>query len=177
MSYDDYFSHAFGKDADKGFGPFDYQRRLAEKPWPDLLDVPTGMGKTAAVVLAWLWKRGWRIGKREVHADRETPRRLVYCLPMRVLVEQTQRNICDWLQRLSLRGPPGDGKVSVHLLMGGAEDLKTWSEYPDEDMILIGTQDMLLSRALMRGYGMSRYQWPVHFAWLHNDALWMFDEV
>jgi CRISPR-associated endonuclease/helicase Cas3 len=61
--------------------------------------------------------------------------------------------------------------------MGGAEDLKTWSEYPDEDMILIGTQDMLLSRALMRGYGMSRYQWPVHFAWLHNDALWMFDEV
>ena len=37
-------------------------------------------------------------------------------------------------------------------------------------MILIGTQDMLLSRALMRGYGMSRYQWPVHFALLHNDA-------
>ena len=36
---------------------------------------------------------------------------------------------------------------------------------------------MLLSRALMRGYGRSRYQWPVHFAWLHNDALWVFDEV
>lgn len=44
-------------------------------------------------------------------------------------------------------------------------------------MVLIGTQDMLLSRALMRGYGMSRYQWPVHFAWLHNDAMWVFDEV
>src|SRR3546814_6587528 len=36
---------------------------------------------------------------------------------------------------------------------------------------------MLLSRALMRGYGMSRYQWPVHFALLHNDAMWVFDEV
>jgi hypothetical protein len=31
--------------------------------------------------------------------------------------------------------------------------------------------------ALMRGYGMSRCQWPVHFAWLHNDAFWVFDEV
>jgi hypothetical protein len=20
-------------------------------------------------------------------------------------------------------------------------------------------------------------QWPVHFAWLHNDAMWVFDEV
>ncbi len=36
---------------------------------------------------------------------------------------------------------------------------------------------MLLSRALMRGYGMSRYQWPVHFALLHNDAFWVYDEI
>ncbi len=177
MNYDDFFRQAFGRDSEENFKPFDYQRRLAEGPWPELLDVPTGMGKTAAVVLAWLWKRRWRIGKREVAADHDTPRRLVYCLPMRVLVEQTQRSVCDWLKRLDLGGAPGDGKVSVHMLMGGAEDLKTWAEYPDEDMILIGTQDMLLSRALMRGYGMSRYQWPIHFAWLHNDALWVFDEV
>ncbi len=187
MNYDDYFRHVFGKATDNDFNPFDYQRELAtgrfgprnDQSWPDFLDVPTGMGKTAAVVLAWLWKRGWRNSKRDVHADRETPRRLVYCLPMRVLVEQTQRNICDWLQRLSLSGQPGDGKVSVHLLMGGSEDVReaAWAEHPEEDMILIGTQDMLLSRALMRGYGMSRYHWPVHFAWLHNDALWVFDEV
>jgi CRISPR-associated endonuclease/helicase Cas3 len=44
-------------------------------------------------------------------------------------------------------------------------------------MVLIGTQDMLLSRALMRGYSMSRYQWPVHFGFLHNDALRVLDEV
>ena len=46
--------------------PYDYQSCLAEQPWPDLLDVPTGMGKTAAVVLAWLWKRGsQRLGRAE----------------------------------------------------------------------------------------------------------------
>jgi hypothetical protein len=39
--------------------PYPYQQRLALEPWPDLLDVPTGLGKTAAVALAWAWKRGW----------------------------------------------------------------------------------------------------------------------
>jgi len=179
MNYGDFFRRAFGRESERDFQPFDYQRRLAADPWPDLLDVPTGMGKTAAVVLAWLWKRGWRCGAREGVPDADTPRRLVYCLPMRVLVEQTYKNVEGWLNSLQIVGVPGERKVSVHLLMGGSEGVEkaTWAEYPEEDMILIGTQDMLLSRALMRGYGMSRYQWPVHFAWLHNDAFWVFDEV
>jgi len=180
MSYTDFFKRATRTEKQPdGLKPFPYQCHLAEKPWPELLDVPTGMGKTAAVVLAWLWKRGWREGRCEAGPDAETPRRLVYCLPMRVLVEQTERNARRWLEKLAVAGMPGENKVSVHLLMGGSEDVKkpTWADYPEEDAILIGTQDMLLSRALMRGYGMSRYQWPVHFAWLHNDALWVFDEV
>jgi CRISPR-associated endonuclease/helicase Cas3 len=177
MTFDDLFQSAFGTGST--VHAFEYQRRLAAEPWPDLLEVPTGMGKTAAVVLAWLWKRGWRNRKREMAPDTATPRRLVYCLPMRVLVEQTYRNVEAWLGNLGIFGQPGEDKVSVHLLMGGSEDVAqaTWAEYPEEDMIQIGTQDMLLSRALMRGYGMSRYQWPVHFGLLHNDAFWVFDEV
>jgi CRISPR-associated endonuclease/helicase Cas3 len=179
MNYDAFFGKAFAPDGAAEASPFPYQRRLAEEAWPALLDIPTGLGKTAAVTLAWLWKRGWRAGGRASAADRETPRRLVWCLPMRVLVEQTQRNVETWLENLGILGAPGDGRVSVHLLMGGSEDVENaaWAEHPEADMILIGTQDMLLSRALMRGYGMSRYQWPVHFALLHNDAFWVFDEV
>ena len=158
--------------------PYPYQQQLAEAPsWPALLNIPTGMGKTAAVTLAWLYKRGWRAKGRHADVDDATPRRLVWCLPMRTLVEQTHKNTNVWLTRLGIRGKAGEGKVSVHLLMGGEPDQKTWTEHPEEDMILIGTQDMLLSRALMRGYGVSRYQWPVHFALLHNDCLWAFDEV
>lgn len=175
MQFDEFFRQATKLESN----PYDYQRRLASETWPDLLDVPTGLGKTAAVVLAWLWKRGWRNGGREREPDADTPRRLVYCLPMRVLVEQTERNVGTWLHRLGTRGRAGEGRVSVHLLMGGSEDIRTatWADHPEEDEILIGTQDMLLSRALMRAYGMSRYQWPVHFALLHNDAFWVFDEV
>lgn len=175
--YDEFFRQAYGLQQDLHFRPFDYQRRLATetfngRPWPDLLDIPTGLGKTAAVVIAWLYRR-------RVLKDSQTPRRLIYCLPMRVLVEQTQNECQKWLNNLGLLGQPGEGKISVHVLMGGSEDLRrpVWAEKPEEEQILIGTQDMLLSRALMRGYGMSRYQWPVHFAWLHNDAFWVFDEV
>ncbi len=96
---------------------------------------------------------------------------------MRVLVEQTATCVEGWLRNLGCLGSPGEGRVSVHLLMGGEEDIKGWVEYPEEDVILVGTQDMLLSRALMRGYGISRYRWPIDFALLHNDAFWVYDEV
>lgn len=167
MTYRDFFRQATGLPQ-----PFPYQERLVQGAWPDLVNVPTGLGKTAAVVVAWLYKR-------HMQNDALTPRRLIYCLPMRVLVEQTQQACEKWLQNLGLLGKPGEGKISVTVLMGGSDDVRkaTWAEHPEEGQIIIGTQDMLLSRALMRGYGMSRYQWPIHFALLHNDALWVFDEV
>ncbi|MBX6395234.1 MAG: CRISPR-associated helicase Cas3' [Alicyclobacillaceae bacterium] len=64
----------------------------------------------------------------------------------------------------------------VFTLMGGALE-RTWDEYPEYDSVLIGTQDQLLSRALNRGYGVGRARWPVDFAFLNNDVLWVFDEV
>ena len=180
MSYTDFFKRATRTvEQPNGLKPFPYQCRLAEEPWPELLDVPTGMGKTAAVVLAWLWKRGWREGRRELDPDAGTPRRLVYCLPMRVLVEQTERNACRWLENFAVAGMPGQNKVSVHLLMGGSEDVKeaTWAEHPEEDMVIVGTQDMLLSAALNRAYATYPSMWPVHFGLLNVDALWVMDEV
>lgn len=161
MDYSDFFNKATELET-----PYPYQQRLGSQPWPDFLEIPTGLGKTAAVVLAWLYKR-------IIKHDPDTPRRLVYCLPMRVLVEQTVDEINNWLKNL---GGEAAG-IPVHLLMGGEDALEPWMLHPERNAIWIGTQDMLLSRALMRGYGMSRYQWPVHFALLHNDALWVFDEV
>ena len=79
MSFDRFFCEAFGKD----IAPFAYQQALAEQTWPDALIAPTGLGKTASVVLGWAWQ--------QIAAEYAPPRRLVYCLPMRTLVDQTGR--------------------------------------------------------------------------------------
>ena len=169
--FDQFFQTALGQDA------FDYQRRLAEQPECKscLINVPTGCGKTAAVVLAWLWNR---FEKQQT----DWPRRLVYCLPMRTLVEQTRDNVRQWLRNLGDlewdRSGDHTRKVGLHILMGGEEREKNpWDLHPEREAILIGTQDMLLSRALNRGYGMNRYRWPMHFGLLNNDCLWVLDET
>ena len=90
---------------------------------------------------------------------------------MRTLVNQTCAECQKWFANLGM-----SDEVSVHTLMGG-EDGGNWDQAVEKDMVLIGTQDMLLSRALNRGYGMSRYRWPMHFALLNNDCLWVFDET
>jgi len=220
-----------------GHVPFAYQCRLACGPEADLqkpdtlgrhtpcesrlIDIPTGLGKTAAVVLAWLWNRlqgGKEEGKME-KGKGAWPRRLVYCLPMRTLVEQTRDNVFEWLVRLAYAAAPDHETVakararlssqaqerlkrdeselrrhtgelaaartdllwlvqhSPVILMGGEEPDRNdaWDIHPERPSILIGTQDMLLSRALNRGYGMSRYRWPMHFGLLNNDCLWVGD--
>jgi CRISPR-associated endonuclease/helicase Cas3 len=154
--------------------PFPYQERLAiAAELPILLNVPTGAGKTAAVVLSWLWRRRYADeAKRQ-----QTPRCLVYCLPMRTLVEQTDVEVRQWVERAAELAQEAEAdRVAVHVLMGGAVSNR-WEAYPEKDCILIGTQDQLLSRALNRGYGMSRYKWSIHFALLNNDCLWVMDEV
>jgi CRISPR-associated endonuclease/helicase Cas3 len=160
---------AFFSAATRKAQPYDYQQRLADEPCISrLIDVPTGLGKTAAVILAWLWNRQ--------QTNSAWPRRLVYCLPMRTLVEQTAGEAEKWIVSLAKNGLIHDTLPKVHMLMGG-EGTEDWDLYPERDAILIGTQDMLLSRALNRGYGMSRYRWPMHFALLNNDCLWILDET
>ena len=177
-------------EAATGHRPFPFQRAFAEaERLPAVVSVPTGLGKTAMAVLGWTWRR--RFAPEPVRAA--TPRRLVYCLPMRVLVEQTRDAAVKWLHELGmlaghaefdaagrlLRYDPwaGDGSgVPVFLLLGGDVE-RDWDRLPDRDAILVGTQDLLLSRALMRGYASSRFRWPVQFGLLHTDALWVLDEV
>ena len=155
-----------------GTRPFRWQRTLAAATWPEVLNAPTGSGKTAGVTLAWIHHRLVR--------PETTPRRLVWCLPMRALVDQTEDEVRGWVKRLHAEGIDAAGLLphanDVHILMGGA-DSGRWFENPERPAVIVGTQDMLLSRALMRGYASSRASWPMEFAVLHQDCQWVFDEV
>jgi CRISPR-associated endonuclease/helicase Cas3 len=93
---------------------------------------------------------------------------------MRVLVEQSEREAKKWTWALVEDGVLKE-KVPVHVLMGGI-DTEEWFLHPEKPAILIGTQDMLLSRALNRGYAASRFHWPIDFGLLNNDCMWVFDE-
>ena len=156
---------AYGRDIE----PYPFQRALAASGAFDVLIAPTGLGKTAAVTLGWAYQRLTR--------PDETQRRLVWCLPMRSLVEQTAENARLWMGRLCHEFEArGQQTPQVHMLMGGTVEAE-WRLHPERAAILVGTQDMLLSRALMRGYGMSRFGWPIDFGLLHTHSLWVFDEV
>ena len=121
LRFDAFFRTAFQADAPAA-QPFEYQVRLAcGEPRGQITDgrlaggtecrsllvnVPTGCGKTAAVVMAWLWNR--------IHFARpDWPRRLVYYLPMRTVVEQTRENVRTWLRALD--GARAEGRTEDDL--------------------------------------------------------------
>ena len=163
MEFAEFFAQA------TGFQPYPYQERLgiSETP-PILVKAPTGAGKTEAAVLRWLYRR-------TAHPDPavrgRTPTRLVYCLPMRTLVEQTADRAGCWVRDLGLTD-----SVAVTSMMGRSPR-EQWQLYPERPQIIVGTQDMLLSRALNRGYGSSPFAWPIDYGLLNNDCSWVIDEV
>lgn len=155
--------------------PREWQENLVQDDAPRsrVIRIPTGYGKTLGVLGAWLYHRVER-------EDDRWPRRLIWTLPMRVLVEQTADEVRRCLDRLGLLWQPGtdhQGKVGVHLLMGGVDQGGEWNLYPEEYAVFIATQDMALSRALNRGYAAPRARWPMEFGLLSHDALWVLDEV
>lgn len=87
------------------------QMRGKAAPWPRLIDIPTGPGKTAGVVLAWLWccLRSQSVISNESSSQNATacPRRHVYCLPMRTLVEQTEEEVKKWLETIAEKSRSG----------------------------------------------------------------------
>lgn len=148
----------FFRLATNGFSPYAWQVQVAVDGLPDVLPVPTGLGKTE-VALAWAWR---------LLVDKQPePLHLVVCLPMRSLVSQTVQRLRTYFN--ALRATMPEFEVQVHQLMGGAVD-EEWVAQVDQPWVLVGTQDQLLSRALNRGYSMSRFEWPVHFGVLNNVA-------
>lgn len=163
MDYAAFFTSATGHE------PYPFQAKVAERnELPTLLRIPTGAGKTETAILGWLY-RYFHHPEPAVRAT--TPRRLVYCLPMRTLVEQTAARVEGWLTKLDKADD-----VCVVILMGG-EPREQWYLHPEKPCIIIGTQDMLLSRALNRGYGSNPFMWPIEYGLLNNDCLWVMDEV
>lgn len=156
--------------------PFPWQAslldRFIEGTIPAALDIPTGLGKTAVMAI-WLVARacGARI-----------PRRLVYVVDRRAVVDQATavaEQLRTWVDRdPAVRVALGiSGSLPVSTLRGQHVDNRAWLEDPASPAIVLGTVDMVGSRLLFGGYGVSRKMRPYHAGLLGSDTLIVLDEA
>ena len=156
--------------------PFRWQmrllRRLLDADLPRVVDIPTGLGKTSVMAL-------WLIALAE---GAGLPRRLVYVVGRRAVVDQATRfaerlrsNMQDELaERLGL---DAGERLPISTLRGGFADNRDWLEDPSKPAIVVGTIDMVGSRLLFEGYGVSRRMRPYHAGLLGADTLVLLDEA
>ena len=156
--------------------PFRWQTRLMQRLLdvnpPQVGDIPTGLGKTSVMAL-------WLIALAE---GARLPRRLVYVVDRRAVVDQATRfaerlrsNMpCELAAKLGLDARAG---LPISTLRGGFADSRDWLEDPSKPAIVVGTIDMIGSRLLFEGYGVSRGMRPYHAGLLGVDALVLLDEA
>lgn len=161
-----------------GFRPLSWQRRLftslLEGKLPAALDLPTGLGKTSVMAI-WLIARA--------HGAR-LPRRLIYVVDRRAVVDQATAEAEKLRKALEseakhLKEPLGLGtrKLAISTLRGAHVDKREWLDDPTAPAIVVGTVDMIGSRLLFSGYGVSSKMRPYHAGLLGADALVVLDEA
>ncbi len=157
--------------------PFPWQEDLLERmcqgELPDALDIPTGLGKTSVMAI-WLVTRV---------LGASVPRRLVYVVDRRAVVDQaTEVSIAlrEWIEHnadLKTRLGLKDRLLPISTLRGQYVDNREWLENPSAPAIIVGTVDMVGSRLLFEGYGVSRKMRPYHAGLLGVDTLLVLDEA
>jgi len=179
-----------------GHTPLSWQARLYREHFahgdiPAALDIPTGLGKTSVMAL-WLIARA---------RSAPVPRRLVYVVDRRTVVDQATeeaeklRNafevtaqhfdaLADSTQAKAtaaalkdLLGFDNKRTLPISTLRGAHVGNRDWLDDPAAPAIIVGTVDMIGSRLLFEGYGVSRKMRPYHAGFLGVDALIVLDEA
>jgi CRISPR-associated endonuclease Cas3-HD len=102
--------------------------------------------------------------------DGMTPRRFIYALPRGSDVAPVVAEARGWLDALGITD-----KVALHVSMSvGAQSFGLdWREDMHRPAIVIGTSEMLVSKALNRAFGVAPALWPIDFALVTNGAHWI----
>jgi CRISPR-associated endonuclease/helicase Cas3 len=162
-----------------GYCPLRWQSRLFGEYFdrgelPPAVDIPTGLGKTAVMAL-------WLIARAQ---GAPLPRRLVYVVDRRAVVDQATefavrlRRKLDQPAASKLKSALGleDRALPISTLRGQHVDNRDWLSDPSLPAIIVGTVDMIGSRLLFSGYGVSPRMRPYQAGLLGADALILIDE-
>lgn len=169
-----------------GFKPMRWQQRLYDEHFvkgtlPSAVNVPTGLGKTAVMAI-WMIALAHQMKSGQV----SLPRRLAYVVDRRAVVDQATQFAEDLRANLQkseagkLRAALslGEGEaLPISTLRGQFVDNRDWLEDPSRLSIIVGTVDMIGSRQLFEGYGVSRKMRPYHAGLLGSDTLVLLDEA
>jgi len=168
-----------------GHDPFPWQREFYERliagRVPRTCDIPTGLGKTAVVAV-------WLIALAN-HPDK-LPRRLVYVVNRRTVVDQTTDEVKNLRANLkgaglserlkelcAIRLQDDDPPLAISTLRGQFADNREWSADPARPAVIIGTVDMIGSRLLFSGYRLGFKSKPLHAGFLAQHVLLVHDEA
>ena len=194
---------SFFKAVNHGHEPFPWQARLVklistrladsahEGPfWPALVDLPTGTGKSSLVDIALFLLA---LEAEQPPQMRRLPRRIVFVVDRRVIVDQAHRHGQMLMAELtsasngivarvanglrSYTGHDGSPPLAATVLRGGIARDESWARRPDIPAVISSTVDQVGSRLLFRGYGLSRGMRPIHAGLLGTDTLFLLDEV
>jgi CRISPR-associated endonuclease/helicase Cas3 len=178
------FDHGFADDFEvlTGFPPFPWQetlyRELTQGRFPQGVVLPTGLGKTLSMAV-WLLS----LAKN----PRDVPRRLVYVVNRRTVVDQATleaeklrdrlRNHRVREQLAALCAIDKAEPLAISTLRGEFADNREWSRDPTRPAIVAGTVDMVGSRLLFSGYGAGFKTRPLFGGFLGQDVLLIHDEA
>jgi CRISPR-associated endonuclease/helicase Cas3 len=170
--------------------PFPWQQALfhefLKQQFPKSCDIPTGLGKTSTIAV-WLLALAHHARAGTASAF---PRRLVYVVNRRTVVDQSTReaermrealadpqlqDVADALR--SLGALPRDAPLAISTLRGQFADNAEWRNDPARPAVIVGTVDMIGSRLLFAGYGCGFKSRPLHAGFLGQDTLLVHDEA
>jgi len=198
MAVDPTFSMCF--QALTGHAPMPWQQRLYDRfisappgeNIPARACIPTGLGKTSVIAI-------WLIALAH-HSDK-MPRRMVYVVNRRTVVDQTtteveklrlklldprkhaaKREYAENLEFLKesiarLCGMDTTVSLAISTLRGQFADNQEWSADPSRPAVICGTVDMIGSRLLFEGYRIGFRSRALHAGFLGQDALLVHDEA
>ncbi|MCZ0942079.1 MAG: type I-U CRISPR-associated helicase/endonuclease Cas3 [Gammaproteobacteria bacterium] len=187
-----------------GVAPFAWQEELATRvlgsanPWPEVIDLPTGSGKTACIDIA-LFALAAQASETASGAAVTAPRRIFFVVDRRIIVDEAHarakrlanklasspngilKTVADSLLCLATGGSrvaSGDEHpLAVHALRGGMYRSEAWLRNPLQPTVVASTVDQVGSRLLFRGYGRRPGVWPVAAGLIANDSLILLDEA
>lgn len=188
-SFDDFYR------AVHGHSPFPWQSALATRvrdgEWPDIIDVPTGLGKTSVIDIA-VYELARQVGV----AQRSAPTRTALIVDRRLVVDGAFAHatkiadaldsaiegdplwiVADRLRSLVAPSPLGHRPLDVVRMRGGVTWAARWLRSPSQPAVILGTVDQMGSRLLFRGYGTSDRMKPVDAALVGSDVLCLLDEA